>query len=391
MTLFSFYKPLFFGYLVTPFILSSGLYTLAMAPLAAITVWRIPSKKLFAFILPLLLVFLISTHGLWSSFTYYEVFKDFWYLLNPLLAFYVGCFFYLALSRQDFYYIFCIAGIFLALMHLAYFAINPEVLSLGGRDIRDLGVKGNHIIPFTVALLLWGGTGRLFHLRLEALLFAVFLLIISVALSFSRTGWLILIFSLFVYFEFYRKPALILFLVLIVLILSFLVVGGYETNNPLLNKFMNPTSEFIQFDNWNIYDINNNWRGYENFLTREVLENAPFLTQLFGFGAGYSLPLDVTIKLGGDVHSEIFILHSAYSYLLLKTGIIGVLLYLFFLLHLFYIAIRARDMEARSVLVIAGIIFFTSFAISGLYNKVQAIPFMIFLGCSINIFWERKR
>jgi hypothetical protein len=66
-------------------------------------------------------------------------------------------------------------------------------------------------------------------------------------------------------------------------------------------------------------------------------------------------------------------------------------LYLFFLLHLFYIAIRARDMEARSVLVIAGIIFFTSFAISGLYNKVQAIPFMIFLGCSINIFWERKR
>ena len=31
---------------------------------------------------------------------------------------------------------------------------------------------------------------------------------------------------------------------------------------------MNPTSEFIQFDNWNIYDINNNWRGYENFLTR---------------------------------------------------------------------------------------------------------------------------
>jgi O-antigen ligase len=216
-------------------------------------------------------------------------------------------------------------------------------------------------------------------------------LIISVALSFSRTGWLILIFSLFVYFEFYRKPALILFLVLIVLILSFLVVGGYETNNPLLNKFMNPTSEFIQFDNWNIYDINNNWRGYENFLTREVLENAPFFTQLFGFGAGYSLPLDVTIKLGGDVHSEIFILHSAYSYLLLKTGIIGVLLYLFFLLHLFYIAIRARDMEARSVLVIAGIIFFTSFAISGLYNKVQAIPFMIFLGCSINIFWERKR
>ena len=154
---------------------------------------------------------------------------------------------------------------------------------------------------------------------------------------------------------------------------------------------MNPTSEFVQYDNWNIYDINNNWRGYENFLTREVLENAPFLTQLFGFGAGYSLPLDVTIKLGGDDHSEIFILHSAYSYLLLKTGIIGLLLYLFFLLRLFFIAIRARGMEARSVLAIAGIIFFTSFAISGLYNKVQAIPFMIFLGCSINIFWERKR
>lgn len=391
MTSSFFYKSLFFGYLVTPFILSPGLYTLAMAPLAATTVWRIPSKKLFVFILPLFLVFFISTHGLWSSFSYYEVFKDFWFLLNPLLAFYVGCFFYLALSRQDFYYIFCMAGIFLALKHLAYFAINPEVLSLSGQVIRDQGVKSSHIVPFTLALLLWGGAGRLFHLRFGVSLFALFLLMMSVALSFSRTGWLILIFSLFIYFEFYRKPMLILFSVSSILMLVLLIVGGYETNNPLLTKFLNPMSEFVQYDNWNFYDINNNWRGYENFLAREVLDSSPLLTQLFGFGAGYSLPLDVTINLGGNVHNEIFVLHSAYSYLLLKTGSIGLSLYLFFILRLFYLAIRARGVEARSVLVIAGIIFITSFAISGVYNKVQAIPFMILLGCSIEIFWERKR
>ena len=173
--------------------------------------------------------------------------------------------------------------------------------------------------------------------------------------------------------------------------LVLLIVGGYETNNPLLTKFLNPMSEFVQYDNWNFYDINNNWRGYENFLAREVLDSSPLLTQLFGFGAGYSLPLDVTINLGGNVHNEIFVLHSAYSYLLLKTGSIGLSLYLFFILRLFYLAIRARGVEARSVLVIAGIIFITSFAISGVYNKVQAIPFMILLGCSIEIFWERKR
>ena len=390
MTRSFFYRALFFSYLVSPFLLSAGLYTLAMAPLAAITAWRVPSSKLFFFILPLCLIGFISSHGLLSGYPSYAVFKDFWYLLNPLLALYVGCFFYLKLPHTDFYYVFIIAALFLALKHLSYFVINPEVLALGGKSIRELAGRGVLVVPFALALLFWGCRGRLCHVRFGAVASIAFVLMASVALSFSRSGWLILLLSLFIYFEFYKKPVLILISGFILINIGLLFAGGYETTNPILSKFLNPMSELVQYDNWDFYDINNNWRGYENFLTREVMTNAPFINQLLGFGTGYVLPLDVTITLAGEEHDEIPVLHSAYSYLLLKAGVVGVLLYLLFMVRMLLLSIRSPGVEARSIFVIAGIIFVTSFAITGLYNKVQAIPFLLFLGCVLGMLWQEE-
>jgi len=384
MAVSTFIKICLFCYLIGPFFLPPSIYTLAMLAIVPLLQRRFVSRDLFAVIVPLFLVLLISSLGLFSDYGNYVVFKDFWYLLNPILALLVGGFICLKLRLDEVCLVFVLAGFFVSLIHLSFFVLNPEVLMLGGKEIRELAGKGAVFISFSTALLLWGGRGRMFYINNVGFYTCLVVSLLSISLSYSRVCWLALVLSLVVFFEPYKKPYFIFSVAVIFIFFNIMYFGNLPTDNLLLDKFFNPLSELVQFSSWDIYDIHHNWRGYENYLAFEAFGGAGIINQVLGFGAGFSLPIDVTMLLGGEEHDEIPVLHSAYYHVLLKAGVAGLLLYGFFMLRLVLASIKSGGGEGRGIFILSCLIFIMSFVITGAYNKTQAIPVLVMLGYFLN-------
>lgn len=78
-------------------------------------------------------------------------------------------------------------------------------------------------------------------------------------------------------------------------------------------------------------DINNNWRGYEAYQGILKYRNGSDLQKALGYGFNARVDLGIIMKLAGEDYDKVPILHNQYVTLLVKTGFIGLLLYLAFL------------------------------------------------------------
>lgn len=123
-------------------------------------------------------------------------------------------------------------------------------------------------------------------------------------------------------------------LVGIVVISLFSYILPTDTVDTFKNKITNSFAEISAKNSWDEAGINSDWRGYETFKTQEQIKSAPLINQIFGFGAGARLDLGLSINLDGTSYSAIPVLHSGYSYMLLKLGISSIVVILF--IEIFY-------------------------------------------------------
>ena len=77
------------------------------------------------------------------------------------------------------------------------------------------------------------------------------------------------------------------------------------------------------------------WRGYEAQSAIERLNTGGLPSWLFGQGFGSTVDLGVEVELANETVRYIPILHNGFVYVLYKTGIIGLLLYLFYIIYLY--------------------------------------------------------
>jgi O-antigen ligase len=78
-------------------------------------------------------------------------------------------------------------------------------------------------------------------------------------------------------------------------------------------------------------EIQNNWRGYESYQGMLKFDDGKGLQKAFGYGFGARVDLGLIMKLAGEDYDTVPILHNEYVMLLVKSGIVGLLLYLVFL------------------------------------------------------------
>jgi hypothetical protein len=147
---------------------------------------------------------------------------------------------------------------------------------------------------------------------------------------------------------------------------------------------------FVDLSQANRQEIVKNWRSYENALTLNLFYSSDIQKKLFGLGHGSSISFTEEFNLStGESFEAASILHNAFAYIWMKSGLVGILLYLLIFATLVKSALRTMKtapIELKSLILGSVLIlFFCSFSITGIYNRLQAPIFIIILTCFYNM------
>lgn len=377
-----------------------NLYLLALAGLVFLASRQPLERPLIAAVLPFVAAIVIGLLGGIGSDRYLYL-KDAWYYANPGIVLAMG--FVLARALGDTrrgLRAFVIGGTLIAVLHLLWFVIHPELLLRRATQIREVTGTGYQASAVAVIVLL-GYRGRWkesLGLSQGAGLACLLLCALSAALSFSRTltlvivlGWLAMA-GFFARRELLRVGSLLFGLLAIVVTLQASVdTQSLEAKHSFVGKLARSFEELQVDERMTIREINENWRGFETARAIATWRNGEALQQVFGLGFGTQVDLGLFQNLSGrqrDAVRFIPIFHNGYVYVLLKTGVAGVLLYLFALFTLYRTGRRtAADAsqpdaarEGRLLQACAVVLLTTTWVVSGAFSKFDMFPFLLMSG-----------
>lgn len=281
---------------------------------------------------PVILTALISLIASWqaSSLNIEGIVLGILYLLRPMVFLYAG---YVVASRcNDRLILIAImsTGTLESLIYIiSYFNI-PNVAEVNRYYIRTVIGTGSittWLVPCCAALI-WR-TSR----PLKRLSIAVLTAIATTALvmSTSRSGLIFIIIALLVYASTYRFRSFFAAGSVIIVAVSLalttpLPVALFNINlSALLPDLL---YELVAPSNSDVVGINEQWRGFEADRAFSFVFDQD-LAQIWGTGLASTVPLGITIRLGGELYDAIGVFHSAFSLVFVRAGAAGLVMYLF--------------------------------------------------------------
>jgi hypothetical protein len=351
------------------------------------------SKSAIVSFSPLIVIAFISIFFL-SIADPYEAIKDFFYIIKPIILALSG---YILAKRicDNTYFIKAIiySGLVLGISHIIPIIFNEYDVSFSNINyFRTVYGRDNYLELFSLLLLALHFKSNEIKLRIKEITLIV--LAISVALYFSRT----MLISLFVIgLSFYgltrltKKGAKYLSYFFVVLIILYSVLYSVEIKrnegnaiNKLLYKLkIAPAEIFLtEVDKNNHEELWDHWRGYEALMAIKSLEHNP---RYWIFGRGLGSQVDLEFKAPLDEEGEgmqfISLLHNGYVYVLYKTGIIGLLLYLSFLYSLYnrrLVKGNSALNRTNNIIIAIGLFYaFSTLVIAGIYNPNDILMFVL--------------
>lgn len=295
---------------------------------------------------PLLGVLVIGLIG-YSNHESRHIFRDIAYALTPIALIFMG--YWIAGNRAMWPLILKIMVIFgfvLALIHLSAFVQNPELLNAESMEIRKAaGTIGDLIVlAFIFGLFQQRfGIKDLFPKLLPRLI-VMPILLASIVLSFSRTELMVAIILSLSMLGWVTQVNSRMVLAIAVITMGFIalaVVTPADEVGTFRSKVVSSFAEVAISNYVDAADINTNWRGFEAYraVATYLSGNAPELVMGQGFGA--LVDLGIYTQLGGDEEFRyIPITHNGYVYILIKTGVLGLLCYASFYVNLIRYALR---------------------------------------------------
>jgi hypothetical protein len=354
-------------------------------------------KKDFEILSILVLILLI---GIFSSFfnspKLYNFIRDLLYFTKPLILIVIGY----SASRliRDWKIIFKIIiylGFVYAIYHILHTLIYTDFKNATASNIRTTNGLSNIIEIFSISLIFLGNKIPSLNIlpkkRIRITILTI--LLISFLLYFSRTMLLGLVFLLLGVLNYLKLNAKgikygVIFLILIGSLYTYLYSTDLDRLGNAFESFLYkmkiaPAEIFSpKIDLNNHADLWDHWRAYEAYCALQGLNETP-LSYISGKGLGAL----VDLKFAASISSEgkiryIPILHNGYVFVLYKTGILGLFLYLFFLFKLYFQSYQKTDnlqikyfgnlLSATSVYLI-----FSSLIITGLYNLVEETTILL--------------
>ena len=359
-------------------------------------------KKLAAHLLPLLLLFFVGLLGFFSHGGR-DFSRDAWYFLNPMVLIAAGSLWY-ARNRQlgDLIDMLSVAG-FAALLDTLYLIYaNSARIALNGsidyyRDVTGHGVLVTVVAIIAISLAKENGFRSSAVLRNKVLRRVVYgSCLVCTALFLSRIFSLCLL--LFYFSQLLRlRLRYLAGMVLLVGIVAFgTSIYSAQDSDSLVGKFFTKfysgESELSTSHRWTEQTINENWRGYESYRVRATFDEFSLQNKIIGGGFGQLVDLGIVMNLGKESYTHIPLFHSGYNYLVIKTGILGTAMFVWFFAWMWrigWVGRSASDPEQKTlyqlVLWSVILILLSQVAAPGFYAETTEASAVILLGTVLSL------
>lgn len=291
-----------------------------------------------------------------------DIQRDLLIVLGHLLALLLGYSIAVASRTYCAFWALAITACVLSLAHLVLLvvAFHSGVSSLAELRIRaGRGTLAEEVGLICLLLLGVGGDSERRTTIVRRVMIAI--ISVSVVLSFSR-GLMINLFIIVVLIVCLRRPSSFPIRALRISFRKVFLFGAVFGASvivgiALVSEFLPAVYEFVDkyyfakietswrevstYNDTSRVDISSNYRGYESGRAMAEFENAGWVEQLFGQGYGAVVDLGVETASTTSTFSRRSapFLHNGYLYFLVKTGVLGLLLYFGFLFYLLYRAV----------------------------------------------------
>lgn len=326
--------------------------------------------------------------GLFFNHKLYYIIRDVTYLLKPISGLILGYQLFSNKIKNPFQFI-VYAGVAIACYHL--FLVFYGILIDGARTVREIREHGGYFNDFEVYTLIILLFNKKLELGFSKKRNQLFILILALSSFFylARTN-----FIQFIILFIAMKELLVLNLktlkyfgsAFFIVIIGYLAILSYNPtrNGKGFDEFLYkikiiPTEAFstkINRDDWK--DFHDNYRSYENIRTIEQLSYNN--SYVFGEGSGSKVDLKQKVYLGDMFLRYISILHNGYMTVLLKTGIVGLLIYLLSIFYFFALK-KPKDPTLKNIYYLfigTGIfLIISNWVFMGFYNLLDTKSLLI--------------
>jgi hypothetical protein len=354
------------------------------------------------------LILCLGLHGIYSN-SLYDVGKDLWYFSGPVVYISFG---YLVFERlgswQRLVQPLVVIGAYSCLVTIVGVVSNRDQLlaTTTVEDYRHIAGLGTFVLTLPAVLLVFmrhAGLPTIGVTRLTMVRAATYILSTIAVLSlFSRTSMVCMAAGLICTVNLRFTPRRIrnytAFLLGAAVLLA-LASNMFHSDKVgvLLEAFVQKTANTSSEVNVHSYesyeDINLNWRGFEAARAAKTYAEFGDGEKLVGGGFGTMVDLGFAMKLGLGNNADSFefvpLLHNGYMELLVKTGLLGLVLFILFCIQIAFMALQEfrqpeKYAKLNGLLLLWTVFVFalTQEAISGILNKGALAPNLFLLGAT---------
>ncbi|MGK0270454.1 MAG: hypothetical protein ACI88H_001100 [Cocleimonas sp.] len=347
------------------------------------------SKVNYMYLLVAISLFISLLIGLYDN-DISVVIKDFWYFSKPYLFFLSGYLYVKKFNNLNlvFYFllVICIADLLIYLV--------PVILSFGdilvltADDFRDTYGKGSvlFVIGYALCFIIYNETAKKIYLLLAGLFF------VSLVITQSRFLLLIsIVYFLLYFFDFRVLHKYIYLSIMSVMLFMTFPVNDITSSNAeretFIDKVVFSISEIRPQEYLFDSDIHQHWRGYETYMAMNHYLDSGFMNIFFGKGFGESVAIDFAKRRDANDESDIRLyklewLHNGYVTILLKSGVVGLIIFLFLFYRLIINYIFNIRKSPDELLYITLIYYFliATFFVGGVVSKSGILIPLFILG-----------
>ena len=367
------------------------------------TVVSLPAGLIRILLAPALLICL-GLHGIYTN-SLFDVGRDLWYFSGPVIYISFG---YLVFERlgswQRLVQPVVIVGAYACVAIIVDVVANRgKLLATGSvEDYRNLLAAHTFVVTLpTIMLVLMRHVGlpTTGLTRLTAVRVTTYILsIVAVLSTFSRTHMLCLAAGLLCSVNPRLTPRKIRNYTALLLIAAIFLAAAPsifhnekvgEVVEAFFQKTENTSSEVNVHSYETFEDINHNWRGFESSRAAKTYAEFGDTDKLFGGGFGTLVDLGFAMKLLIELFEFIPILHNGYMELLVKTGLLGLSVFIVFCIQIAVMAHREFRQSGKCAKLNGLLLLWTVFvfvltqgAITGIFNKGELAPVLFLLGAT---------